>query len=200
MIEKPEGYDFIPGQATTISINLPEWEDEMRPFTFTNLKEQDYLEFMIKIYKDHEGVTNMLGDIEAGAELIIHDVFGIIRYKGAGVFIAGGSGITPFMSILRDLYKNNRIQGNRLIFSNKTYTDVIKEAELQEMLNNNFMKVFTRENVAGFTGRRIDRNFLIENITNFKQNFYLCGPYEFVNTISGNLISLGAKTDSVVFE
>jgi ferredoxin-NADP reductase len=33
-VEKPEGYDFIPGQATVVSINLPEWKDEIRPFTF----------------------------------------------------------------------------------------------------------------------------------------------------------------------
>ncbi len=51
-------------------------------------------------------ITNMLGKTNAGAELIIHDVFGAILYKGTGVFIAEGSGITPFISIFRDL--NNK--------------------------------------------------------------------------------------------
>src|SRR4051812_11106342 len=125
VVEKPVGYDFIPGQATDVSINLPEWKNELRPFTFTCLQEEDYLEFMIKIYNDHEGVTKMLGHTNAGAELILHDVFGVIQYKGPGVFIAGGAGITPFMSILRTLYKEKRIRGNKLIFSNKTSSDVI---------------------------------------------------------------------------
>lgn len=35
-------------------------------------------------------ITNMLGKTNAGAELIIHDVFGAILYKGPGIFIAGG--------------------------------------------------------------------------------------------------------------
>src|SRR4051812_34119935 len=120
VIEKPEGYDFIPGQATDVSINLPEWKDQLRPFTFTCLREESYLEFMIKIYKDHEGVTNMLGRTNAGAELILHDVFGAIQYKGPGVFIAAGAGITPFTSILRSLHKDKQLTGNKLIYSNKT--------------------------------------------------------------------------------
>jgi predicted ferric reductase len=60
---------------------------------------------MIKIYLDHEGVTNKLGSLNAGAELILHDVFGAIQYKGPGVFIAAGAGITPFIAILRSLFK-----------------------------------------------------------------------------------------------
>ena len=31
VVEKPVGYDFVPGQATDISINLPEWKDKLRP-------------------------------------------------------------------------------------------------------------------------------------------------------------------------
>src|SRR3982751_1439483 len=102
-VTKPSGFSFIPGQATDVSINLPEWKNELRPFTFTSLPEWNYLEFTIKIYNGRHGVTNMLGKTNKGAELILHDVFGAIQYKGRGVFIAGGAGITPFISILRSL-------------------------------------------------------------------------------------------------
>ena len=44
-------------------------------------------------------ITNMLGKTNAGAELIIHYVFGAILYKGPEVLIAGGFVITPFISI-----------------------------------------------------------------------------------------------------
>ncbi|MCG2612308.1 FAD-binding oxidoreductase [Flavobacterium sp. SM15] len=200
VVEKPQGYNFIPGQATEISINSPKWKKELRPFTFTNLKESNYLEFMIKIYKDRDGVTNELGKINAGDELILHDVFGTINYKGPGVFIAAGSGITPFISIFRELYKNNQLRGNRLIYVNKTSEDVIMGNELHKMLKNDFVNFYTRENVVGFTGRRIDRNFLIENIVNFSQNFYVCGPEDFVTTVRKILIDLGASAETIVFE
>ena len=200
VVEKPKGYNFIPGQATEVSVNLQEWKDEKRPFTFTCLQDEDYLEFMIKIYHDHNGVTAILGKTNAGDELILRDVWGAIHYKGPGVFIAGGAGITPFIAILRDLHKKGQLKGNRLIYSNKTSEDVIMEAELQEMLQEDFIKIFTRENVTGFVGRRIDRKYLIANIADFSQHFYVCGPSSFVKSISALLVELGAKPDEVVFE
>jgi len=200
VVEKPKGYNFIPGQATEVSVNLQEWKDEKRPFTFTCLQDEDYLEFMIKIYHDHNGVTAILGKTNAGDELILRDVWGAIHYKGPGVFIAGGAGITPFIAILRDLHKKGQLKGNRLIYSNKTSEDVIMEAELQEMLQEDFIKIFTRENVTGFVGRRIDRKYLIANIADFGQHFYVCGPSSFVKSISALLVELGAKPDEVVFE
>src|SRR5258706_8121842 len=70
-VEKPDGYDFIPGQATDVSINKPEWENELRPFTFTGLREWKHLEFTIKIYRHHDGVTNHFGRINAAPGLIL---------------------------------------------------------------------------------------------------------------------------------
>lgn len=172
----------------------------MHPFTFTSLKEPDYLEFMIKIYRDHEGVTTMLAKTNAGAELIIHDVIGAIQYKGPAVFIAGGTGITPFIPIFRDLYHKNQIDVNCLIYSEITSEGVIIEDELQEMLKNYFIKLFTRENVLGFRGRRIDRAYLIDHISDFGQHFYVCGPTPFVKSITKDLQELGASIDVIVIE
>lgn len=199
-VEKPKGFTFIPGQATDISINLESWKDKIRPFTFTNTPKDDYLEFMIKIYRDHQGVTNKLGSINAGGELILHDVFGAIRYKGEGVFIAAGSGITPFISIFRDLHQKKQLGDNFLIYTNKTSEDVIMDKELSEMLKDNFTNIYTRENIIGFIGKRIDRNFLIENIVDFNQNFYVCGPVDFVKNVTRNLIDLGVTSDTLVIE
>lgn len=79
--EKPGQYNFKPGQATDVAINKNGWKDEKRPFTFTCLPDKDYLEFTIKTYPSHHGVTNELLQLENGAELILHDVFGAIAYK-----------------------------------------------------------------------------------------------------------------------
>lgn len=200
IVEKPTGYDFIQGQGTDVSINIPDWKNQMRPFTFTSLREQNHLEFMIKIYRDHNGVTNMLGKTNTGSELILHDVFGAIQYKGKGVFIAGGSGITPFISIFRDLYKKKELSGNKLIYSNKTSEDVIMDKELKKMLKEDYVKIYTRQNVIGFVSRRIDRNYLIENIVDFNQHFYVCGTSDFVKSITGYLIDLGVTANSLVIE
>jgi ferredoxin-NADP reductase len=200
LVEKPKGYTFIPGQATDISINIPEWKDQLRPFTFTSLKSARKLEFLIKIYRDHDGVTKKLESINAGDELILHNVFGAIHYEKPGIFIAAGTGITPFLAIFRELEKTKKLKGNKLIYVNKTKDDIILGQELFKMFKNNFLNVLTREHTVGFVGKRIDRNFLIANVIDFSQHFYVCGPDLFVKDILKILTDLGANVDSLVFE
>ena len=88
IVEKPEDYHYRPGQSVMISINKPDWKDEKRPFTFTSLQDWDHLEFVIKIYEDHDGVTNQMASLKPGDELLLHEVFGTIQYKGPGIFLA----------------------------------------------------------------------------------------------------------------
>ncbi|MFV8271355.1 FAD-binding oxidoreductase [Flavobacterium sp. GT2N3] len=199
-IQKPEGFKFIPGQATEVSVNTPALKHEKRPFTFTSLNDNKHLEFIIKIYDNHNGVTKELGKLKLGDELILRDVWGAIEYKGEGVFIAGGAGVTPFIAILRQLQADDKIANNKLIFTNKTEKDIILKKEFNEMLGKNFINTLTDEKKEGYENGRIDYTFLKEKIDNFKQHFYICGPPQFVTAISEALTQLGAKTDTVVFE
>jgi hypothetical protein len=199
-IQKPQGYKFTAGEATEVSINTPALKNEKRPFTFTSLNDNNNLEFTIKIYDKHLGITNELGKLKHGDELIIRDVWGAIEYKGEGVFIAGGAGITPFIAIFRQLNSENKIGNNKLIFTNKTESDIILEKEFEQMLGENFINTLTKEKKGGYENRKIDMEFLNEKIDNFAQHFYVCGPPPFVAAISKALDSLGAKTDAVIFE
>src|SRR3954471_12065373 len=140
-LEKPDVYVFTPGQATEVSVNKPGWEEEKRPFTFTCLNEEHYLEFTIKGYFDHDGVTKQIHGLNVGDELIIRDVWGTISYNGPGYFIAGGAGITPFIAILRQLHKDNKLAGNKLLFGNKTAADIIYKDELTSMLGADLINV-----------------------------------------------------------
>lgn len=198
IVEKPEGLVYRPGQSAHISLNLPGWEDQIRKFSFTSLNAWTYLEFIVKIHDSHNGVTQQLGKMNTGSEILLHDVFGTIEYKGPGIFIAGGTGITPFLAIFRALYFSGNLRKIGLVYSNRTEQDIILHDELVKMLGPAYMNVFTREGVIGFKERRIDRNFLVENISYFGGLFYVCGPLDFTTDITKNLISLGAKTDSVV--
>ena len=74
------------------------------------------------------------------------------------------------------------------------------DQELKKLLKKNYLKHFTRENVIGFRENHIDRKFLIENISNFGQHFYICGPSEFVENISKYLLDLGATANTLVIE
>jgi ferredoxin-NADP reductase len=197
-VEKPAGYSFVPGQATEVAINRPRWKNERRPFTFTSLNEWDHLEFTIKIYSDHDGVTNQLGQLKVGDELLLHDVWGAIHYTTEGIFIAGGAGVTPFIAIFRQLRKDHQLGNNKLIFSNKTKNDIILKEEFMAMLGNKFINTLTQEKVAGYDHHKIDEEFLKQEITDFNQQFYICGPDAMVNDIQIILQKLGAKNNITV--
>jgi ferredoxin-NADP reductase len=198
--EKPKDYSFVPGQATEVAINEKGWQEEKRPFTFTSLPESDYLEFVIKSYRDHDGVTNKIDSLKLADELIIDEPWGAIQYKGKGVFIAGGAGITPFIGIFRYLQSINEIEGNRLFFANKTGKDVILESFFQDLLGTDFISLLDQEKLDGHKYGRIDMEFLKENITDFSQKFYVCGPDPMVKGISQLLEQLGAEPDAITFE
>ncbi|MDB5142204.1 MAG: oxidoreductase FAD/NAD(P)-binding domain protein [Mucilaginibacter sp.] len=200
VVEKPEGFEFVPGQATDLSINEPEWKDNKHPFTFTSLNDKPHLEFTIKIYDNPHGVTHHLGQLEAGAELIISDAWGAIEYKGPGYFIAGGAGITPFIAILRQQYKDRRLDGNTLFFSNKADQDIILKDELEVMLGTHAHFTITNQKDSRYDQRRINADFLKAEVKDFKKHFYVCGPDQMVLDINKTLGKLGAKPDSLVFE
>jgi ferredoxin-NADP reductase len=199
-IEKPAKYTFISGQATDVSINKPGLEDDLHPFTFTCLNSDDHLEFTIKIYKGHNGFTEKLLDINEGDELILHEVFGAINYKGPGLFIAGGAGITPFISILRQLKKDDKLAGNVLLFANHTEKDVILKGELDEMLGGNHIDVITDPEAPNAHGGRIDKALIKQFLTDKTEYAYVCGPDEFVAVMKGYLLEAGLKEGQIVIE
>lgn len=228
--EKPKGYPFIPGQATDVTINQPGYTDKRNPFTFTGFNDDPFLQFTIKRYPDHHGVTDKLHQLQPGDEVIVHDVWGAIEYRGPGVFFAGGAGITPFLAILRQLHRDKKVPGNTLFFSNKTIDDIIEHQELLDILGIHVTFLLTQDDtpatgVHSTTGRRpiisgapdkgdistpplsgaylhtrLDKKFIQEQITDFKQPFYICGPDEMVQDLAGYLHELGASPETVVFE
>jgi ferredoxin-NADP reductase len=200
IVSKPEGFTIVPGQGVELALNRPDLREQGRPFTPTGLAHDHVLEFTIKAYPAHAGVTQALHQLTPGAELLMSEPFGTIRYQGPGVFVAGGAGITPFLAILRDLASKDELNKQTLIFSNKTPRDVICEKELRHVLGERCILTCTGAVAPGYENRRVDRAFLEEKIRDFKQHFYVCGPPPFMDAVNDALANLGASSESVVFE
>ncbi len=200
-LEKPSGYGFTAGQATDVSIDRDGYREKKNPFTFTALNTWEHLEFTIKSYFDHDGVTKALWDLVAGDRLIIRDPWGTISYKGPGTFIAGGAGVTPFIAILRQLNVDGRLAGHRLIVSNRRADDIILREEFEAMNGLEVTWTLTDDPRAeGVLHERIDEGFLKRHVHDISQNFYLCGPDPMVKDLRDTLEGLGAKTDALTWE
>lgn len=200
-LEKPEAYSYVPGQATKVSVNKEGWKDEARPFTFTSLPDEDELEFVIKIYESHGGVTNEINKLGKGDEFILREPWGSINFKGKGVFIAGGAGITPFIAILRHLEKKNKLEGNKLIFANNTVKDIILENELREMLGkDNFINVLVEEAKGDYHQGYVSKELLEEHVPDFGNMFYVCGPPPMMKAVLSDLKELEVDDKQIVRE
>ena len=201
ILTRPRHFDYEPGQGVKIVINEPRWRgEESRPFTPTSLRDDKILELTIKRYADHKGVTDRLHGLEVGAKLLISDAFGTITFKGPGIFIAAGAGVTPFIAIARELARKDKLDSNSLICSHKTPADVICEKELRHYFGSRCILTCTRQSAPGYENRRITAAFLREKIQDYSQRFYVCGPDSFVAEMKSILIELGASPGSVVFE
>ena len=197
--EKPKNYAFISGQHTLISINKIKLKDKKRPFSFSSSDKNDFLEFIIKIYNERNGITKEFGKLKVKDELIIGEPKGKISYKGKGTFIAAGTGITPFISIIKSLNETEQ-KNNLLIYSNGTKNQIILEKELRKLFNNNAIFILSREKKIGYEYGHIDKDFLKTNIKNFSQNFYLCGPFKLVFELKKILMGLGAEQENIISE
>lgn len=198
--EKPASINYQPGQAVDISIGKQNWEQELRAFTFTSLPDDECIEFTIKTYPSHNGVTQQLLSLSKGDELIVHDVFGDIKYKGEGVFIAGGAGVTPFIAILKQLEKENNVGNNKLIFANKTKADIILEDKFSQLLGNNFINILSDEEIANYEHGFISADLIKKNINGHSQYFYLCGPEPMMQAVESHLSLLGIAENFIIKE
>ncbi|MBK1724169.1 flavodoxin reductase [Thiocystis violacea] len=200
LLSKPDGLTWKPGQGLKVQIDDDAWRDEGRPFTPTSLPDDLILELAVKRYPEHDGVTVALHDLRPGAKLLLDEPFGRISYQGPGTFIAAGTGVTPFLAILRQLARDDALEGHQLLLTNKTERDVICRAELEHDLGERCILTYTHEHATGQEGRRIDAAFLAAHIGRLDQSFYVCGPQGFVESINAHLLSLDVHPNNLVYE
>ncbi|MCK0157253.1 FAD-binding oxidoreductase [Cellulophaga sp. F20128] len=193
-IQKPYGYTFAPGQAIDLSIDQPGYELDVAPFTITNTNDSPFLELYIKINQNKGSLTNGLASLDSGAILQITEPWSTFEYKGRGVFIAGGTGITPFVPILKSLVNSGtEIKDNKLIYANKTKNDILFKSDLKPLFGENYINILSISKAQNMISGRVDYIFMKEQIKNINQYFYICGPKAFEEDIRNCLIQLGAE-------
>ena len=121
---------------------------------------------------------------ERGDTLTFEDPWGAIKYKGPGIFMAGGAGITRFLAILRNLSESGKLDGNAPWFSKKTDKGIFLEEEVRAMLGDRLRLLITGEPSTRHENARIDEKYLEPHAGSFDQYFYVCGPERMVKELS----------------
>jgi ferredoxin-NADP reductase len=120
-----------------------------------------------------------------------------VDVPGPVLLVAGGSGVVPLMAMARHRAQVGAETQMRLLYSSRTWDDVIYRDELEGLVNGGLEVVhtLTRERPPGWTGysRRIDAELLREVAFPAAEEprVYVCGSTRFVDAAADGLIEVG---------
>jgi ferredoxin-NADP reductase len=148
--EKPAGFSFKPGQAIdVILVEPPTTDAQSTRHTFSIVSAPFQDELVVATRMRDSAFKRAFKSLPAGSPAKLEGPFGSLTLHNnrtrPAVFIAGGIGITPFMSILRQAAKDQLPQRLLLLYSNRRPEDAAFLAELKqlEQQNKNFRLVAT---------------------------------------------------------
>ncbi len=124
---------------------------------------------------------------------------------GPLLLVAGGSGVVPLMTMVRERQRTGAAVPTRLLFSSRHFEEIIYREELDGLARNgNDLEVIhtlTRSQPPGWPGydRRIDERMLADVLEPFGAGarVYICGPTALVETAANALLRLGLPPDRV---
>jgi ferredoxin-NADP reductase len=212
---KPDGFEFAPGQA--IDLVLPSQSagdnNQHGRHTFSIVSAPFETKLVIATRMRDSVFKNSLKALPIGAKLTIDGPFGSMRLHKdrarAGILIAGGIGITPFVSILRQANHDQLPQRLILLYSNRRPEDTAFLANLLDLEERNpqFRLVATMTdmqlsnrtwpNQTGFITADLLRSVVGELP---KPVFYVVGPPGMVEAMRQTLHQNGTSDDDICTE
>jgi predicted ferric reductase len=205
VVVRPKGHAgmrFMPGQFAWLTAWSSPFSEREHPFSFSSSSEQGgELSFTVKELGDF---TRRVKELQPGMQVYLDGPFGafsVDRHPHAQgfVFIAGGVGITPIMSMLRSLADRGETRRLLLIYANKDWENVIYREELEQLsqrLDLQVVHVLEKapegwQGEVGFVNRDILERYLPANLPRNNQEIFICGPEPMMNAVEKQLVEMG---------
>lgn len=202
-VEKPEGFSYVAGQHPTVKIVHPAETDEegdSRTFSFITIPSDPEVGFTTRM-RDTAFKRNIKNAPE-GLEIELKNPRGsMILPTETGrplVFLAGGIGITPFMSMIRQATHEQSQQDIYMFYANRTIGQAAFLKDLEELAQKNphftFIPTMTQEDDSIWTGEkgRITKELIQKHLPRTEDTiYYLAGPTGMVTALMDTLTSLG---------
>ena len=213
MLEPASWPGHLPGQYVDIRLTAEDGYQAQRSYSISSPPEDELLALTVERVKDGEVSPYLLDEVRVGDQLELRGpIGGYFVWTGDGMrpvyLLAGGTGITPLMSILRHRDRRPSRPPALLIYSARTWEDIVYRDELKAMMrrDSSFRLVYalTRQQPDDWTGHRgrITKGLLSANWFPPAHNpaIYVCGPTSFVETAANLLAELGFDPLSIKTE
>jgi len=209
--ERPSQFDFKPGQSADVTLfNPPETDSEGNTRTFSIASSPFENQLMFVTRMRNTGFKRSLKEVPLGTELKIDSPMGSFTlHKNSAkpaVFLAGGIGITPFFSIVRQADHDRLPLKLNLFYSNRQPEDApfLDTLQMLERSNPNFHLVCTMTGMQpstreweGETGW-INQEMLSRHLTSLQGPiYYIAGPPAMVAGMRAMLVDAKVDEDDI---
>lgn len=206
-----EAPQYEAGQFFMIkNTNLPlEIKPKIKPYSALHIWRANELSFGIKI---HAQFSTGMSVLEAGQEIECAGPYGFFvlpkEVNTPLVFLAGGIGITPLITMIEKLALSGHSEKYYLFYSNREEKDVAYKKELDELadLNENFELVYFMTGSCQIDAKncemgRISIEMIKKYVSEFDSaHFYMCAGKEFLESMQKNLADSGVLKERVHVE
>jgi ferredoxin-NADP reductase len=201
--------NFDPGMFIMLYYKANTPEEIGRAYSIASPPGSDTIELFISMV--HGKLTSKLEVAKVGDIYHIAGPYGQFRFdpnKNKKVlFLAGGTGLAPFMSMLRYIRDKKLDVNPSLIYSVRYPTEIIRKAELEEMTKSigmNLIVTVTRPQPGdGWEGEKghINEDMIKRRVPDFiERDPYICGPQAFTAAMKQALQNLGISASKIKAE
>jgi ferredoxin-NADP reductase len=210
VLDVPEWIGHRAGQHVDVRLTAEDGYQAQRSYSIASAPEDQRLALTVEGLPDGEVSSYLVGELRAGDTIELRGpVGGYFAWDadmgGPLLLVAGGSGVVPLMSMLRHRDASGAAVGARLVYSSRSWEDVIYRDELERLASATHgpevVHTLTRSQPPGWTGyaRRVDGEMLAETAwpASSMPSAFVCGPTPFVESVAAALVLLGYPATSV---
>lgn len=203
-IDVPDWPGHLAGQHIDVRLTAPDGYQAERSYSIASAPEQKRVTITVERLDDGEVSPYLVGELRAKDKVELRGpIGGYFVWRAPGdrplLLIAGGSGVVPLMAMLRHRVAAGDTIPVRLLYSSRTFEDVIYRDELEKLSASDpaldVRQTLTRSHPEGWRGytRRLDRQ-MIDDVAwpaAPQPAVFICGPTSFVEAAASLLVEHG---------
>jgi ferredoxin-NADP reductase len=200
-----------PGQHVDVRLTAEDGYQAQRSYSIASVPDGTRVELTVERLEDGEVSPYLTDELRPGDRIELRGpVGGYFVWEpaqgGPLLLAAGGSGVVPLMAMIRARAAAGSDVDTRLLFSSRSWEDVIYREELERLGGDGLTVVhsLTRSQPPGWAGyaRRVDAEMLAEVGPSLAElpGVYVCGPTPFVEAVAEALVQLGHEPHRVKTE
>ena len=206
-----KGIKFHPGQFCWINVGSSPFSEKEHPFSISSSAERaGTLSFTIKELGDF---TRTIRHTKVGEKVYVDGAYGAFttdRHDHARefIFIAGGVGITPVMSILRTMADRGERRKLVLFYANRDWESITFREELEELALKLDLKVIhvlekpplNWDGKSGFLSREMLEEIIPAEVPRNQVEVFLCGPPPMMRAVNRMIQEMGIWSGDFHYE